>query len=130
MTTHEKQTELTGRHVLLVEDEPLLALEMASELEKMGALPIGPVLNVEEALAVVQSERAIDAAVLNVFLRRALSFPVANALAARGIPFLFVTGSDNYVREHFPEVPCHPKPADMWKVIQSLGMLLGDRNSA
>lgn len=50
---------------------------------------------------------------MNVNLRGELSFPIADALTERGVPFLFVTGNDKFVRERFPEIPRHSKPAHM-----------------
>ena len=120
----EPTNPLAGLSVLIVEDEPLLAFELFDELERLNAFPMGPIASVDAALAAIDSGQQIDAAIINVFLRGAVSFPVADALVARGIPFLFVTGDDAFVRQHFPNVPCEPKPADMWKIVQSLKLLL------
>ena len=60
---------LVGSHVLIVEDEVLLALELVDELNLMAAHPIGPIPSVEEALGLIESGRKLDAAVINVFLR-------------------------------------------------------------
>ena len=119
---------LVGRHVLIVEDEPLLALELVDELEMMAAHPIGPVPSVGAALAVIEHARKIDAAIINVLLRGEPSSPVADVLLARGIPFLFVTGDDLFVHEHYPEVPVQPKPADIWKIVDALKLLLEQRH--
>lgn len=61
---------------------------------------------------------------LNVHLRDQLSFPIANALVERNIPFVFVTGNDGFVREHFPDVPAHPKPYDMATIVDALELLM------
>lgn len=115
---------LVGRRILIVEDEMLLAMEMIDDLEQIGAEPIGPVPSVSGALDILRSEQHFDAALINVYLRGKVSFPVANALVARNIPFLFVTGNDGFAREHYPGIPIHPKPSDMPVLVTALGDLL------
>ena len=114
---------LVGVRVLIVEDEPLLAVELIDELQDQGGIALGPAMSVDEALAVVADE-LFDAAILNVDLRGRRSGPVAKALSDRKIPFLFVTGNDKFVQEHFPDVPVCPKPYDMPKIVAALALLL------
>lgn len=113
---------LVGVRVLIVEDEPLLAVELVDELQEQGGIALGPAMSVDEALAVVADE-LFDAAILNVDLRGRRSGPVAKALSDRKIPFLFVTGNDRFVKEHFPDVPVCPEPYDMPKIV-ALALLL------
>ena len=110
--------------MLVVEDDALLAMELVEELEAIGAVAIGPVMTVVSALEIVRNEAEIDAALMNVNLRGELSFPVADALIERSVPFLFVTGNDKFVSERFPDIPRHPKPAHMPALIAALGELL------
>ena len=119
---------VSGRKVLGVEDDALLAMELAEELEAIGAVPIGPAMTVVSALEIVHRETRIDAALMNVNLRGEVSFPVADALAERGVPFLFVTGNDQFVSERFPQIPRHPKPAHMPMLIKALGDLIMTTN--
>ena len=65
-----------------------------------------------------------DAALLNVHLRGAVSFPVADDLIRREVPFLFVTGNDAFVRQHYPTIPAHPKPSHMPLLLRALSDLL------
>ena len=118
---------LNGLRVLVVEDEAFLAFELIDDLEAAGAVPLGPIGTVERALSFIQGTDGIDAAVLNVMLHRRESFPVADELLRRGIPLVFVTGNDKAVRERFPEVPVHPKPADMAKIVLTLASVLAER---
>jgi PAS domain S-box-containing protein len=84
---------LTGRRVLLVEDELLVAMEMEEALRDLGCEVLGPAATVEEALRLAQSEAGrIDAAVLDINLAGRPSFPVADLLAGRGVPVVFATG--------------------------------------
>ncbi|WP_131113875.1 response regulator [Lichenihabitans psoromatis] len=116
-------TRLAGFRVLVVEDEMLLAVELIDELQELGAIPIGPIASLPEALAAIENT-AIDLAMLNVHLRGQLSFPAAKALVARNIPFVFVTGNDTFVRQHFPQVPAHQKPYEMAQIVDALERLM------
>jgi CheY-like chemotaxis protein len=118
---------LEGLRVLVVEDEALLAFEMVEDLQAFGAVPLGPIATVERAMKFVQVTDDIDAALLNVMLHRQVSFPIAEQLSGRGIPFVFVTGNDEAVRESFPGTPVHPKPADMAKIVLTLVSVVAQR---
>jgi len=83
--------------VLLVEDEYLLTSDMAEAFAECVAEVIGLAGSVGDALAIIEGTPDIDAAVLDINLKTEMVFPVADALAARGIPFLFATGYDRAV---------------------------------
>ena len=84
---------LKGRRILVVEDDYLIAEDVREELQKAGAIVAGPVPSVSEALRLLEGEPSLDAAVLDVNLRDGeRSVPIAEALEARAIPFLFATG--------------------------------------
>jgi CheY-like chemotaxis protein len=85
---------LTGRRVLLVEDDYFIAVDLKSWFEEGGAQVIGPVPSVDEALTLIARTDTIDGAVLDINLQDELVYPVADALQARGVPFLFATGYD------------------------------------
>ncbi len=120
---------LAGKRILVVEDEALLAFELVAELEKAGALLFESCPDIPHALQIIQSGSLFDAAVLNVWLRGQLAFPVAKALRGRGIPFIFVTGSAFDATQQYPDVTSHPKPADMEAVVQSLATLIARREA-
>ena len=88
----------TGRRVLVVEDEALLAETLCDLLLNAGCEPVGPAANVAIALRLIEKSR-IDAAILDVRLMDEVSFSVAYALRARGIPLMFLTASE---RRHLP----------------------------
>ena len=117
---------LVGRRILVIEDDTLLAMELMDELEEIGAEPLGPMMSVITALHAVKTYERIDAALTNVNLRAEVAFSVADALSERGVPFLFVTGNDEFVRKRYPQIPCHPKPADMPFLIAALCELLNE----
>jgi CheY-like chemotaxis protein len=80
-----------GLRVLLVEDEIMVALLLEDMLAELGHTVMGPVARLDKALGMAQSE-AFDLAFLDVNLDGEQVYPVAEVLAARGIPFVFVTG--------------------------------------
>ena len=83
---------LSARRVLLVEDEALVAMLLETILEDMGCVPVGPAGTVEEGLAMVADPAPLDAALLDVNLAGHQVFPIAEALKARSVPFVFSTG--------------------------------------
>jgi len=84
---------LSGRRVLVVEDEMIVAWLLEDMLAKLGYQAVGPAARVDQALAMI-NEEAIDAAVLDVNLNGQTSYPVADALTVRDVPFVFSTGYD------------------------------------
>jgi CheY-like chemotaxis protein len=88
---HAAPVSLRGRAVLVVEDEPLVAMEMAHTLGELGCEVIGPAATLDEALRLAATHRP-DAAVLDVNLRGRPAFPVAELLAGRGVPMIWATG--------------------------------------
>src|SRR3954447_17307383 len=83
------------RSLLIVEDEYLIAIDLANWVQDLGIQVVGPVGSVREALEVVESsESQLHGALLDVNVRGEPVYPVADALAARGLPFLFTTGYD------------------------------------
>jgi DNA-binding response OmpR family regulator len=88
---------LAGLTILVVEDEFLIADEIASVLSESGAHVVGPAGSVEEALQLIERGPPLDAAVLDVDLMGKKVFPVADILADRLTPCVFVTGYDSDV---------------------------------
>ena len=101
---------LSGKRILVAEDEYLPALELQEMIENWGGTVIGPVSRLEQALSLVRSEE-LDGAILDVMLNRDTSFPVADELIAKGIPVIFVTGYDaSLLPERFGSLPRLSKP--------------------
>jgi PAS domain S-box-containing protein len=94
----EKAARLLGKRLLVVEDEPLVALDMIGCLEEAGAEMAAPIGTVKEALQIIDSA-PFDGALLDGNLRGQKVDEVAAALTRRNIPFLFVSG---YGRESLP----------------------------
>lgn len=90
---------LSGSRFLVVEDEPLVSMDLVAGLEEDGAEVVGPAGTLEEALELVDTS-AIDAALLDGNLRGQPVDDIAAALTRRQIPFVFVTGYD---RQSLPQ---------------------------
>ena len=84
---------IAAKRVLVVEDEYLVAMDMSAWLEAEGAHVVGPASNVNAALEALKGAE-LDGAILDVNLRGEMAYPIADALTARGIPFVFTTGYD------------------------------------
>lgn len=94
-TTIDDETPLQGRRVLVVEDNAAVGVELAAILEDAGAIVVGPVASVQAAYDQMADHR-IETALLDVTLRnQENSFPLADALAAQRIPFVFISGQSS-----------------------------------
>ncbi|MFC0410676.1 response regulator [Roseomonas elaeocarpi] len=113
---------LTGRRLLVAEDDYLIADEMRELLEESGAEVVGPAPTVRDAMELLAGAGAIDGAVLDVNLRGEMSYGVADALLARGVPFVFVTGYDSgVIPQRYAAVGRCEKPVRIDAVLRALG---------
>lgn len=87
-------------HVLVVEDEPLIAIEIEDILASAGIVVVGPAASVRQSMELIYDQR-VDAAVLDVNLGQENSEAVAFELNRRGIPFVAVSG---YTTDQRPRV--------------------------
>ncbi|MDB5648853.1 MAG: response regulator receiver protein, partial [Hyphomicrobiales bacterium] len=82
---------LAGRRVLVVEDEPFIAMTLEDMLTDLGCVVAGSASQIQDALEMIERGN-IDAAVLDVNLGSQKIDPVADALAKLDCPFVFTTG--------------------------------------
>lgn len=120
---------LNNRRVLIVEDEFLLADDIAEFLRAAGAAVIGPVPRCGAALSLVgdlmSSGERIDVAILDFGLRGKTVLPLAELLQEHGVPFVFATGFDReMVPAEYQDVPFWQKPFDMAKLAAALPPLI------
>jgi CheY-like chemotaxis protein len=109
------------KRVLLVEDEYMIAQDMAFELNALGADVIGPAPSVERALSLVDREPEIDTAFLDLNLNGERAYPIADALLARGVQVFFTTGYDeSAIDTRYAHVPRCRKPVTRMKLKQML----------
>jgi DNA-binding response OmpR family regulator len=112
------------KQVLIVEDEPLIAMMLEDFLDVLEHGVAGTADNVTAALERIRAG-GVDAAILDLNLRGGeKSTPVAQALADAGVPFVFATGgSDDSVDEKFRDRPVLQKPFTMEGVSKALAAL-------
>jgi two-component sensor histidine kinase/CheY-like chemotaxis protein len=116
--------KVEGMKVIIVEDAILLAMELEAGLEEAGAKVVGSAALLEEAMALV--DLPMDAAVLDCNLNGSSVGPVAEALAARGVPFLFATGyGENRGAPEGFDAPIIRKPYDVAQITAALAELTG-----
>jgi DNA-binding response OmpR family regulator len=114
--------------ILVVEDEPLLAMEMKLALENAGFEVLGPATTVSRAMALLEP-RGCDAAVLDVNLGGKTSEEVALKLAACGTPFVTVTGySFGQLPPAFLNAPMLAKPVAPEFIVAEISKLLTAMN--
>lgn len=119
----------SGRKVLVVEDEIMVAWLLEDLLADLGYAIVGPAARVNQALTMIETE-AIDVAVLDVNLNGEMSYPIADALAARGVPFVFVTGYDkDRILDVYRRCPILQKPFHRSELSGTLAKLLRPMNA-
>ena len=102
--------DLTGRRILVVEDDILIAMLIEEILQDLGCVVVGPVATLDEALRLA-GDAALDAAVLDVTIRGGQIYPAAEHLLARGIPFILASGYGDWaLPEAFRDMPRLTKP--------------------
>jgi DNA-binding response OmpR family regulator len=118
---------LAGKRVLVVEDEALVSMLLEDVLRDAGATVLGPAPSVDDALRAVEAAAAdggISAAVLDINLDGRHVSPVADKLAALGVPFLFATGhGENHNTGGHEDAPFLEKPFDPTRLTVAVAAL-------
>lgn len=117
---------LTGKRVLLVEDDFLIADMAAEMLDNLGIEVVGPAGRLESAVSLAETEK-LDAAILDINVRGSNSDVVAAALRDRRIPFVFATGY-GHDAERAAIAPVIAKPYTQQKLARALTDVLDDED--
>ena len=125
--TSMKNLELSGRSVLLVEDEPLIALDLRQTLENAGAY-VFAATKLPHALQLA-AHPDLSAAVLDYRIGHEDSAAICSLLEQRCIPFVFYSGYDD-MRRRWPNAVHVPKPADERRLIEAVAGALGSYATA
>jgi CheY-like chemotaxis protein len=118
---------LTGLRLLIVEDEAMVAMMVEDMLADLGCVVVDVAGTLSRGLALVaDGDLALDGAILDVNLGGEKVYPVAEALAARGIPFIFATGYGIAgIAEDFSHIPALAKPYEARALEMMLASALG-----
>lgn len=113
-----------GTRVLIVEDEPTLAMDLEFMLSNLGYEVVGLAGRIESATRLAH-DIACDAAILDLNLGGESAETVADILVARGIPFIFATGyGDRNLDQRFASVRVVEKPYDQRMIEAALSAVL------
>ena len=123
----------TGRRILVVEDEAIVAMMLEEMLSDLGCIVVGPAMTVREALAMVEAQ-PLDLAILDVNVSREPVYPVAELLRSRNVPVIFSTGygaeEQRSRYSQFRDCTVLPKPYDSDDLERVLRKVLGDQKPA
>jgi chemotaxis family two-component system sensor kinase Cph1 len=113
---------LAGAHILLVEDDRLILMDLEAIIEDAGAAIVDTCTDVSAALALLSRNAPIDAAVLDIRLRDESVAPVAHELAERRVPFVFYSGQNaaDPIHEEWPCSKIIQKPAPAQAIVSAL----------
>lgn len=107
----------------------LVALVLQDMLADLGCVVIGPAVSVDEALSLIETHD-LDATVLDVNLNGQMSYPVADALLARKVPFVFSTGyTSNRLQDGYRTFPALQKPYHMTELGDALAGVMAQARS-
>jgi DNA-binding NtrC family response regulator len=114
---------LTGRRILVVEDEALVALDLQDFLDQRGVEVVGPAASVSQALEAIDGNQ-IDCALLDMKLGDEMADAVAVALDQRTIPTILVTGyGDGNLPAGFEAYPRLEKPYSEDQLLKLIGRI-------
>ena len=115
---------LAGQRVLVVEDEMMILMLVEDMLADLGCTSITSAATVDQALSLLDAED-FDFATLDVNLNGTNSYPIADALAARGVPYMFATGQGSEgVPDRYHVRPILIKPFSYQDVSEQFKRLL------
>jgi CheY-like chemotaxis protein len=115
---------LSGRRVLVVEDEMMVLMLIEDMLADLGCESVTAAATVDQAFVLIDAQ-VFDAAMLDMNLNGHKSHAVADALAARGVPFVFSTGYSSLdMNDGYGDRPVLKKPFHYEELVEVLTRLL------
>lgn len=118
-------SSFAGRRILVVEDEPIIAMALEDMLLDLGCEVVGPASTLTEAQALAETAD-IDAALLDININTGRSYVIADELRRRAVPFAFATGyGEEGIENGGGDAPVLQKPYRQEQVDAVLRHLLG-----
>lgn len=103
---------MTERSVLIVEDEPLIAMDVEMEMRDRGWTVVGPYGSLVDAAEAVSNTR-VDCAILDINVSSGTSYGLASSLKNKGLFVVFLSGSNGEDRpDDLKDIPVISKPID------------------
>jgi CheY-like chemotaxis protein len=113
---------MPGKRIMVVEDEVIVAMLIEDMLVDLGYDVVALTTHLEEALTYART-MPLDLAVLDINLNGTMSFPVADVLRERGIPFVFATGYGTRVLQApYTGTPTLQKPFQLTELQRTLAL--------
>jgi DNA-binding response OmpR family regulator len=110
--------------ILVVEDDNVLAMELAWLVQEAGYAVLGPERSVADARRAL-ARTAVDLALLDVTLGSETVFPLSQILEGLGVPFIFVTATPALLPAEYRRRPLVPKPWQPAVLLALIPQLLG-----
>lgn len=112
--------------ILLVEDEMLIALLLEDMVTELGFEVVGPAMRLDPGLALAREEN-FDLAIVDINLADEKSFPIADVLRERGIPFIFATGyGTSGLEDGYQDTRTLQKPFESEDLARAIGQALSE----
>jgi len=125
-----KTPMLLGQRILIIEDEPMIALDLKLALAEAGADVVGVASTIEEARELAD-QADITAAIVDLHLQGQSVRAVVQRLTDRAVPFLFYSGDDDApTAKAWPQVPLLTKPQAPAKILGMLAEMIAVRSGA
>ncbi len=114
---------MNARRILIVDDEPLIAMMLSDWLGELGHAVVGPALTAADALSLID-DNEIDGAILDVTLGDGTSYGLAEVLQQRTVPLIFATGHRSEgIDPRFRGAPTLQKPFDLASLRRAVELL-------
>jgi DNA-binding response OmpR family regulator len=118
-TTH-KYAPIKYRRILIIEDDYMIANQLARAFEALGGEVVGPTGSLGKAIQLVETAE-FDCALVDINLRGVESYPVVDILMRRGVPVAFISGYDRTnIPDRYRSIPLIQKPVDVLEVASAL----------
>jgi two-component SAPR family response regulator len=111
--------DLGQRRILIVEDEYLLAMHIANEVESHNGVVLGPVTTLEQGLLAFRDQKP-DACIVNINLGPDKVYELADEMVREGVPFVFASSEMRTAIPRFRDIPLHTKPINMVEAAAAL----------